>query len=619
MTTIPTFSESGADLALDHNHRQLFEAFTDGVLVINPSGTVLYANQSVLDALGFSLPELLAMRLYDLCQPEHHAIIREMLATGNGGVKDLWDVSIITRHNHSISAEMRLLTAKWGGENAFFAITHFRTEVGRLLQDERLFTTFMNNLPGGAAFIKDQNGKVLYANKRLSELFGGVDWIGKTIYDVLPKETADEMTADDQKALKEGLQIIVETIHDSDGLYHIFVTYKFPLPRRIGPPMLAGISIDVTDRKEAEEQIQRQLDHLTSLRTIDVAITTRLDLDVTLEIFLEQVQEQLVVDAGLVLVFNPETQTLDYGASKGFHSNLIKKIIVQPDEWIVGRVLEERRMVGNPDATQDNALRQYDLGDEGLAAYYAMPLIAKGEVCGVLIVFHRQPIQPDPAWFEFLESLSSQAAIAIDNAMLYRGLQESNANLLEAYDKTIEGWARALELRDQETEGHSQRLVNMTERLARAMGIPKNDLPQIRQGALLHDIGKMAIPDHILLKPGPLDEEEWEVMKMHTVYARLMLKKIDFLSLAIDIPYAHHEKWDGSGYPQGLVGEQIPLAARVFAVVDVWDALRFDRPYRKGWADEEVLQYIHDQSGKHFDPNVVSIFFKLVKKSSLPG
>jgi len=599
---------------MNHSHLLLFEALSEGVLILEPSGAILYANSPLIEGLGYTLQEMQSMRMFDLCLPAHQPVIQEILSGSNGEIKDLWDLPLINQKKHVLDAEMRFLAATWMEKPVIFAIIHLHAEIDRLIENEKFFTTFMNNLPGGSVLIKKQDGTIIYANQRMSDLFGGVDWVGKTLHDVLPKEKADEMTADDQKAFDEGQQVIVETVTDSDGLFHIFVTYKFPLPRRIGPPLLGSISIDVTDRKEAEEQIQRQLDQLTSLRTIDMAITTRLDLDVTLEIFLEQVQEQLLVDAALVMIYNPETKTLEYCASRGFRSNLIKKLVIQPDEWIAGSALSERRMIGNPDALLDEAMHQHNIGEEGFQAYYAIPLIARGEVRGVLIVFHREPLQIEPDWFEFLENLSAQAAIAIDNAMLYRGLQESNANLIEAYDRTIEGWARALELRDQETEGHSQRLVNMTERMARAMGIPESDLGYIRQGALLHDIGKMAIPDQILLKPGPLDDEEWEVMKMHTVYARLMLKKIDFLAPAIEIPYSHHEKWDGSGYPQGLVGEQIPLTARIFTVVDVWDALRFDRPYRKGWPDDEVLKYIRDQSGRHFDPRVVDVFFKIIKK-----
>ncbi|WPX10165.1 HD-GYP domain-containing protein [Caldicellulosiruptor danielii] len=254
---------------------------------------------------------------------------------------------------------------------------------------------------------------------------------------------------------------------------------------------------------------------------------------------------------------------------------------------------------------------------EGFKAYYAVPLIAKGRVLGVLEVFMRNPRNVNNEWREFLETLAGQVAIAIDNAELFNNLQRSNIELLKAYDETIEALSYALDLKDKETEGHSQRVTDLTLRIAKEMGIPEEQLIHIKRGALLHDIGKMGIPDSILLKPGKLSDEEWAIMKMHPVYAYQMLSQIEYLRPALDIPYCHHEKWDGSGYPWGLKGKEIPLAARIFAIVDVFDALSNDRPYRKAWQIEKVLEYIREQSGKHFDPQIVEVFVRLIKEKSI--
>lgn len=188
----------------------------------------------------------------------------------------------------------------------------------------------------------------------------------------------------------------------------------------------------------------------------------------------------------------------------------------------------------------------------------------------------------------------------------------TSARLARAYDTTLEGWSRALDLRDEETEGHTRRVAELTLRLARALGVPKPDLVHLWRGALLHDIGKMGIPDAILHKPGPLTEHETAVMRHHPVYAHELLSPIEYLRPALDIPYSHHEKWDGTGYPRGLKGEQIPLAARIFAVVDVWDALRWDRWYRSAWTLEQTRQYLREQTGTHFDPDIVNVFLRLV-------
>jgi HD-GYP domain-containing protein (c-di-GMP phosphodiesterase class II) len=245
---------------------------------------------------------------------------------------------------------------------------------------------------------------------------------------------------------------------------------------------------------------------------------------------------------------------------------------------------------------------------ENFVGYVGVPLIAKGQIKGVLEVFQREPLELNLDQQAFLEMLAGQAGIAIDNAGLFEHQQRAFADLNNAYDETLEGWASALELRDKETEGHTRRVTDQTIRLAQAMGVKKDDLVHIYRGALLHDIGKIGIPDGIVLKPGPLTEEEREIMHMHPNYAYKMLSPISYLRDAVNIPYCHHEKWDGTGYPRGLKGLEIPLAARIFSVVDVWDALTSDRPYRNAWQDEKARQYIREQAGRQFDPEVVEAF-----------
>ena len=194
-----------------------------------------------------------------------------------------------------------------------------------------------------------------------------------------------------------------------------------------------------------------------------------------------------------------------------------------------------------------------------------------------------------------------------------RNLEEAHKQLLLAYDETIEGWSLAMDLRDKETEGHTRRVTQLTLKLAESFGIHDEELVQIRRGALLHDMGKLGIPDAVLHKPDKLTDAEWEVMRKHPQFAYDMLYPIEYLRPALDIPFCHHEKWDGSGYPRGLKGDEIPMSARLFAVVDVWDALTSDRPYRRAWSEEETLKYLREQSGRHFDPQVVDLFFKVIE------
>ncbi|PKQ29049.1 MAG: HD-GYP domain-containing protein [Actinobacteria bacterium HGW-Actinobacteria-10] len=193
-------------------------------------------------------------------------------------------------------------------------------------------------------------------------------------------------------------------------------------------------------------------------------------------------------------------------------------------------------------------------------------------------------------------------------------LTEANQELARAYDETILGWAHALDMRDQATHGHAERVTDLTLRLAQRLGLGDGNLADIRRGAFLHDIGKMTVPDSILNKAGPLTEEEWEIMRGHPLRAHALLSRIDYLKGAIDIPYCHHERWDGSGYPQGLRGEDIPLAARVFAVVDVWDALTSDRPYRAAWSEEKAMDYLLEQAGMQFDPIIVAAFIQVLRQ-----
>jgi PAS domain S-box-containing protein len=369
------------------------------------------------------------------------------------------------------------------------------------------------------------------------------------------------------------------------------------------------------DNARLLEQTHNQIERLAALHDIDLVINSSLDLRVTLNILLDQVVEKLSVDAAAVLLLNPRSQILEYTASRGFHTHIIEQYHLRMGEGISGQAAMERHLVQalNLNELEDDLAYTNLMQEEGFASYYSVPLVAKGQIKGVLDLFNRTPLNPDQEWFNFLETLAGQAAIAIDNTSLLEDLHRTNVELSLAYDTTLEGWSKALDLRDKETEGHTQRVVDITLRIAQSMGIDNEELIHIRRGALLHDIGKMGIPDAILLKPGPLTDEEWEVMKRHPVYAHDLLYPITHLRTALDIPYHHHEKWNGAGYPQGLKGEQIPLAARIFAVVDVWDALTSDRPYRKAWTSKKALEYIREQSGTQFDPKVVEVFLSLIK------
>jgi PAS domain S-box-containing protein/putative nucleotidyltransferase with HDIG domain len=486
-----------------------------------------------------------------------------------------------------------------------------RAEEALRVENERFQRFIESNIVG--IVIADPIGKVIAANDyylgilgvtQQEFLEGKVDWRKFTPAEWLP---ADEKAI--QELRERGICEPYEKEYErADGTRVPVFLADAMLP---GPEeQIAAFVLDITERKQAEAKIENQLQRLSALRAIDLMITSSFDLRVTLEAILQHIVTRLHVDAAAVLIFNQTSMELEFAAGQGFLSSGITQLRLRLGEEFAGRAALERRLIHIPDLSQavHRLSKPELLANEGFVSLYAVPLVAKEKVKGVLEVFHRSRLDPDIEWLDFLHTLAGQTAIAIDNAELFNDLQRSNSDLILAYDATIEGWSRALDLRDRETEGHTQRVTEMAMRLASAMGISKAELVHVRRGCLLHDIGKMGVPDHILLKPEALTDEEWDIMRRHPRYAFEMLLPITFLHPALDIPYCHHEKLDGTGYPRGLKDEEIPFIARVFAVVDVWDALLSDRPYRPAWTKEKARGYIRENNGTHFDPQVVEMF-----------
>jgi putative nucleotidyltransferase with HDIG domain len=373
--------------------------------------------------------------------------------------------------------------------------------------------------------------------------------------------------------------------------------------------LFEGTALDITERKQAEFSLQRQLRRLSAVSEIDRAVASSLDLRLSLSVLLTHVRAQLEVDAACVLTLDPVTHVLSFSSGSGFRTEALRYTKLPLGQGYAGKAAMEREIVHveNLRRRETDFLRSPTFAAEDFDSYWGVPLIATGTVRGVLEVFHRTPLERDDGWLAFLRTLAGQAAIAIDHASMFEDLQRSSNEMVMAYDAAIQGWSNAMDLRDRMTEGHTQRVADMAVNLATAMGLGADELMHLRRGALLHDIGKMGVPDAILFKPGKLTDDEWVVMKKHPELAYAMLAPIRQLREALEIPWCHHEKWDGSGYPRALKGEQIPLAARIFAIVDVWDALTSDRPYRTAWSVRKALDYIRDQAGTHFDPAVVKV------------
>ncbi|NJL04095.1 MAG: PAS domain S-box protein [Chloroflexaceae bacterium] len=353
-----------------------------------------------------------------------------------------------------------------------------------------------------------------------------------------------------------------------------------------------------------QQTFQRRAEAILRVST---RLNTNLDLPTLLETICKETLRSIRVNVASIHFYEPERDVLKLVEIVGVPTEYKKQ--VQPFPMPIYRGLHGNAPVMVIPDLLDAAefpntplYRQYDLRTfAGATMYHA------GKLIGVLGIGTRNAVHSfKPDELELLRVLAEQAALAINNARLF-------SDLSDAYTATLQGWARAVDLRDHDTAAHSFRVTEMTVRLAQAMGIGEPELTHIRRGALLHDVGKLGVPDRILLKQGALDDDEWAAMRQHPQYAYDLLYPITFLRPALDIPHYHHERWDGSGYPHGLQGPQIPLVARIFAVVDVWDALCFDRPYRKAWPEAQVRNYLRHNAGVLFDPEVVAMFFRILE------
>ncbi len=435
-------------------------------------------------------------------------------------------------------------------------------------------------------------------------------FIGQRIQDVLPAEIGLKFSRAIQDTLKTGKVVSIEYKLDVPAgerwfearLCHLYESRAVIIVR------------DVTERVKNAQQIQSQLRRLSALHAVDAAITSSFDLNITLSVILRQLINQLGVDAADILIFNPTTHMLEYMSGQGFQAKKPQTISLMIGQGYAGKAALERRTISVHDFERQGGGFMFPANfiQEKFADYCAIPLISKGQVKGVLEIYQRQSTSPDDEWLDFLATVAGQAAVAIDSSGLFHDLQRSNAELSQAYDSAIESWAHVLELSNRESGAHAYRVVDLTLRLARAMGIEEENLVHFRRGALLHDVGKLGISETILNKPGPLSPEERQVLEGHSQLAYQLLSSVNYLAPALDIPHYHHEHWNGSGYPEGLREEQIPFPARLFAVVDVYDALTSTRPYRSSWTTRAALDYIEQNAGILFDPAVVKVFLRLM-------
>ncbi len=476
------------------------------------------------------------------------------------------------------------------------------------IQLDAIFRAFSDHL-----FSLDAEGRILdYRGGKSSALpLPPEQYVDHLIGEVFPAEVGLKFSHAIQEVFRTGKIVSLDYRLSAPEGENWFEARLVPLDET----RLVAVVRDVTERTRAAEQFQTQVRRLAALHTIDEAITASFDLSMTLSVILRQMINQLGMDAVDVLVFNPDTRTLEYAAGQGFQAQRLQLSPVMIGQGYAGRAALERRTISISDLASHpgDSFFPANIVQEKFATYYAVPLITKGQIRGVMEIYHRSVLHADDAWLDFLATVASQTAVAIDSSRLFQDLQRSNTELSLAYDTTIESWAQLLELSDRESGAHVYRVVDLTIKLARFIGVGEGELVHYRRGALLHDIGKLGIAESILNKPGQLDDDEWEKVRMHPLIAYQLLSSVESLLPALDIPHYHHERWDGSGYPEGLRGEQIPFPARLFAVVDVYDALTSMRPYRTAWSHQATLEYLQQHAGKLFDPVIVKAFVQVMK------
>ncbi len=608
----------------------------EAVSIIDGTGRFYFLNDSAARIMRSTVEDLIGKTVAEILPPQ---LATQRMAAARRVLDTMQPLDTLTEVN--LFGEMRWFQSHlepMQDEKGNFTlvlglsqdVTEFKRAQQNLLETEQRYQVITKNMRE-TIWMLDMDLQPVYISPSAARILGYTDQaleMQRAVQSVSPRSFAlvqeimrRELTPERLADPQEKIAFEIETEHQLQNGDLAWVESSVVVTRDENgkPSVILGVARDITGRKLAEAQLQRHMRRASALRQVDAMITANLDLPINLSILLEHVLRELEVDAAQIMLYNPNTFLLETVARKGLKLPPGRTSLRSVSNTIAGRAILERQTIQINDL--DNLPTRETILDPGneddFRTYLAIPLIAKGEVKGVMEIFHRDMLLTDEEWQNFMETLAGQAAIAIDNVTLFRHLQQANVHLSQAYDTTLEGWSRALELRDRETEGHTRRVTELTMRLAGALNIPESELPHIRRGALLHDIGKMGIPDEILHKTEKLSDADWEIIKQHPITSYNLLKEIEFLKPALEIPYCHHEKWDGTGYPRGLKGEEIPLAARIFTIIDVWDAITKDRIYRAAWPKQKALDYIRSQSGKYFDPRIVEVFVRLVNTGSL--
>jgi PAS domain S-box-containing protein len=617
----------------ERRYRILMEQASDGIFICNKKGDFSQVNTKACDMLGYTQQELLRYNVRDIVKGKLPPFDKLRL-----GETMLTECLILHKNGHIVPVEASI---KMIDDSQIQSIVRDITERKRVeLEQARLtdelkismerlhqFVTSISDHIYVSEMRDDGRSINIYLSSHIETLTGYpleefiTDWRfwGTTV--IHPDDRAEASNQSDRLAAGQNSEIEYRLVRNDGKI--IWVRDSARAERKGSKVIVYGVVSDITERRKTEDELARELAIKTALAELYTPLISSTSIQYMAQVILNWARVLTNSEHGYVSEVDPLTgDNIGHTLTEMLHGQCD---IPEEDRQIVfpigddglygalwGHSLNTHRAFYTNNPPVHSTSKGLPGGHVPLQNFLSVPVVLNAELVGQIALANPGRDYTDDD-LGVVQRLAEFYALAIQRRRAEDTIQQTNTKLAHAYDETLAGWARALELRDKETEGHSQRVTDMTIKFARLMGMNENELIHVRRGALLHDIGKMGVPDYILLKPGPLTDHEWSIMRKHPVFARQMLSPITYLQPALEIPYCHHERWDGTGYPRGLKSDEIPLSARIFTVVDVWDALTSDRPYRKAWSWEKVRQHIWMRSGTHFDPKVVEVFMKIVK------
>jgi len=586
----------------EEKYRALFDSSQDAILLEDKQGKIIEANDAASSMYGYSKEELIGLSIFQMMPKKMKTTATQILRYERSNDTSEYESLGIRKNGEIFPNLVKSCKIKIQDEDHIVVTIRDLLNTKRNEEKIHLQTTILGSI-ANAVMITDPDGNISWINAAFTELTGYEfdEIVGKNP-NILSSGIQDEfffkkMWSTIQKGLVWRGEIVNQHKDGSHYYEEMTITPVFDQDNQINN--YVAVKQNITQRKRREQELEAIAAMTSALRN---AVTQ----NEILQAFLGKLLEITQGSGAIITLVQPARDEIIIVSGVGEWNNLTdSRLPIRAG--ISGYVIKTGEVYIDNDA-KNNGLFYFPEALKKVQAIAAAPLIMQEETIGTLIIGMKKAIFDEE--IRLLLTMCNLVA-----GVIYR------ANLMDqvrnTYRATIQGWAHALEIREQEKKGHSVNVVNLTEALARKIGFNENEVEEIVNGAYLHDIGKMGIPDEILFKPGKFTNEDWNIMRQHPVFARKLLEGIPHLGKAIHVPYYHHEHWDGSGYPEGLAGENIPINARIFSIIDVWDALLTPRIYRPAWSNIQVVQYILSQAGRQFDPNLVDIFIDLLKEMGL--